>query len=134
MEVPARDDLTPVRDERSSTRSDMASKTNKNVLELDDESFDAAVLSSALPVLVDFGATWCQPCKALEPIVDALADEGVGRYVVAKVDIDAAPGVAKRYGIRGAPTLLVFRDGKKTAQHLGLTSKAKLLELIASGG
>jgi thioredoxin 1 len=101
----------------------------KNVLELDDTSFDAAVLSSELPVLVDFGATWCQPCRMLEPIVAALADENAGRLVVAKVDIDASPEVAKRYGIRGAPTLLVFRGGKKVAHHLGLTSKAKLLEL-----
>ena len=105
---------------------------NPHVLELDDHTFDAAVLRSDVPVLVDFGATWCQPCKALAPIVEALAAESAGRLVVAKVDIDESPEVAKRYGIRGAPTVLVLAKGERVAQHVGLTSKAKLLELVAA--
>jgi thioredoxin 1 len=105
--------------------------THPHVLELDDATFDTAVLPSELPVLVDFGATWCGPCKALAPIVEALATENAGRLVVAYVDLDASPRLAARYGIRGAPTIAVFRRGERVAQHLGMTTKAGLLELAS---
>jgi thioredoxin 1 len=104
--------------------------SSKNVLEIDDSNFDAEVLKSKEPVLVDFGATWCGPCKALAPIVDKIADENVGKYKVVKVDIDDAPGVAKKYGIRGVPTVVVFVDGAIKAQHVGLTNKETLLKLF----
>ena len=103
---------------------------SKNVLEVTDENFDAEVLKADKPVLVDFGATWCGPCKALAPVVDKLADETVGKYKIVSVDIDDAPGVAQRYGIRGVPAILVFKNGEKTAQHVGVTTKDKLLALI----
>ncbi len=103
---------------------------NPHVLELDDETFDAAVGGADVPVLVDFGATWCQPCKALAPIVEALAAESAGTLVVAKVDVDASPSLAKRYGVRGVPMVVVLRRGERVAQHLGLTSRAKLVELV----
>lgn len=103
---------------------------SKNVLELNDQNFDEEVLKANLPVLVDFGATWCGPCKALAPIVDKIADENVGKYKVAKVDIDEAPGVAQRYGIRGVPTVLVFNGGEKKGQHVGVTTKETLLKLL----
>jgi thioredoxin 1 len=106
--------------------------TSKNVIQLNDRNFDAEVLRSDQPVLVDFGATWCGPCKALAPIVDKIADENVGTLKVAKVDIDESPGVAQRYGIRSAPTVLLFRGGEKKAQHVGLTTKEKLLKLLDS--
>jgi thioredoxin 1 len=106
--------------------------TSKNVIQLNDGNFDAEVLRSDQPVLVDFGATWCGPCKALAPIVSMIADENVGKLKVAKVDIDDSPGVAQRYGIRSAPTVLLFRGGEKKAQHVGLTSKEKLLKLLES--
>lgn len=106
--------------------------TSKNVIQLNDKNFDAEVLRSEQPVLVDFGATWCGPCKALAPIVDKIADENVGKLRVAKVDIDESPGVAQRYGIRSAPTVLLFRGGEKKAQHVGLTTKEKLLKLLES--
>lgn len=106
--------------------------TSKNVIKLNDGNFDAEVLRSDQPVLVDFGATWCGPCKALAPIVAAIADENVGKLKVAAVDIDDSPGVAQRYGIRSAPTVLLFRGGEKKAQHVGLTSKEKLLKLLES--
>ncbi|AKU94159.1 Thioredoxin [Labilithrix luteola] len=105
---------------------------SKNVLELDDVTFDKEVLESDIPVLVDFGATWCGPCKALDPVVDKIADENVGRYKIVKLDIDDSPAIAKRYGIRGAPTLLVFRGGEKRASQLGVTTKQRLLELLES--
>jgi thioredoxin 1 len=103
---------------------------SKNVIEVTDENFDAEVLKADKPVLVDFGATWCGPCKALAPVVDKLADETVGKYKIVKVDIDDAPGVAQKYGIRGVPAILVFKNGEKTAQHVGVTTKDKLLALI----
>lgn len=103
---------------------------SKNVIEATDDTFDAEVLKADKPVLVDFGATWCGPCKVLAPVVEKLADETVGKYKVVSVDIDDAPGVAKRYGIRGVPAILVFKNGEKTAQHVGVTTKDKLLALI----
>jgi len=103
---------------------------SKNVTEVTDANFDAEVLKADKPVLVDFGATWCGPCKALAPVVDKLADETVGKYKIVSVDIDDAPGVAQRYGIRGVPAILVFKNGEKTAQHVGVTTKDKLLALI----
>jgi len=103
---------------------------SKNVLEVTDANFDAEVLKADKPVLVDFGATWCGPCKALAPVVDKLADETVGKYKIVSVDIDDAPGVAQKYGIRGVPAILVFKNGEKTAQHVGVTTKDKLLALI----
>jgi thioredoxin 1 len=103
---------------------------SKNVVVVDDASFETEVLKADKPVLVDFGATWCGPCKALAPVVDSLADETVGKYKIVTVDIDDAPGVAQKYGIRGVPTLAVFRAGEKTASHVGVTTKTKLLELL----
>ena len=102
----------------------------KNVIELNDANFDQEVLKSTEPVLVDFTATWCGPCKMLTPIVEKVADETVGKYKVVKVDIDDAPGVTQRYGIRGVPTVLVFKNGEKTGQHVGVTNKETLLKLL----
>jgi thioredoxin 1 len=103
---------------------------SNNVVVVDDSSFETEVLKADKPVLVDFGATWCGPCKALAPVVAGLADESVGKYKIVTVDIDDAPGVAQKYGIRGVPTLAVFRGGEKTASHVGVTTKAKLIELL----
>lgn len=103
---------------------------SKHVLSVDDHSFEAEVLRAPLPVLVDFTARWCPPCKALEPVLDRIADENVGRIKVVTVDIDDAPITANRYGVRGAPTVIAFRDGERRAQHLGATSKGKLLALF----
>jgi thioredoxin 1 len=104
---------------------------NANVIEVDDDSFDKEVLAAEVPVLVDFGATWCGPCKALAPIVARVATETAGRVKVVTVDMEASPRTSQRYAIRGVPTLLVFRKGEKTAQHLGATTKEKVLELLA---
>jgi len=101
-----------------------------HALEVDDESFDREVLASPVPVLVDFGATWCGPCKALAPIVDRVARETAGRARVVKMDTDASPRTAQRYGIRGVPTVVVFRNGEKTAQHVGTTTREKLLAML----
>jgi thioredoxin 1 len=123
-----RDDDTDPRTKDRKKESIMAS--SKNVLDIDDSNFETEVLKAKEPVLVDFGATWCGPCKALAPIVDKIADENVGKYKVVKVDIDDAPGVAKKYGIRGVPTVVVFKDGVIKGQHVGLTNKETLLKLF----
>jgi thioredoxin 1 len=103
-----------------------------NVIELNDTNFDSEVSKSDKPVLVDFGATWCGPCKILAPIVEKLADEFVGTYKVCKVDIDEAPSVAAKFGIRGVPTVLVFKNGQKTGQHVGVTNKETLLKMLSA--
>jgi thioredoxin 1 len=103
----------------------------KNVLEFTSKNFDAEVLKSDVPVLVDFTATWCGPCKALAPIVDKIADDHVGKIRVGKLDIDASPDIAQKYGIRSVPSVLVFKGGAKVGQHVGLTTQDKLLKLIS---
>jgi thioredoxin 1 len=102
----------------------------KNVIELTDQNFESEVLKSDVPVLVDFGATWCGPCKALAPIVDKLADEYVGKYKVGKMDIDESPTTTAKFGIRGVPTVLVFKAGQKSGQHVGVTNKETLVKLL----
>jgi thioredoxin 1 len=101
-----------------------------NVLDVNDDNFDSEVLRATEPVLVDFTATWCGPCKALAPIVESLAAESGGKYKVVKVDVDHAPNTASRFGIRGVPTVMVFQGGERKAQHVGLTNKANLIKLL----
>jgi thioredoxin 1 len=101
-----------------------------NVLEINDLNFDAEVLKSSVPFLLDFGAAWCGPCKVLSPIVDKLADEFQGKVRVGKLDIDDSPGVATKFGIRGVPTVLVFREGQEAGRHVGVTNKETLIKLL----
>ncbi len=103
---------------------------SKNVISLSDTTFEDEVLKSSAPVLVDFTATWCGPCKQLAPIVEKIADENVGKYKVAKVDIDDCPSVAQRYRIKGVPTVMVFQGGELKGQHVGVTNKETLLKLL----
>jgi thioredoxin 1 len=105
---------------------------SKNVIALSDTNFDEEVIKSQAPVLVDFTATWCGPCKQLAPIVDKIADENVGKYKVAKVDIDDCPGVAQRFRIKGVPTVMVFKGGEVKGQHVGVTNKETLIKLLES--
>ncbi len=104
----------------------MASQKVKSFTE---SNFDQEVLKSPKPVLVDFTATWCGPCRALAPIIDQVAEELDGQVVVGKLDIDDAPGIAGKLGVRGVPTVMVFKNGERVAQHVGLTTKQKLVEL-----
>jgi len=108
----------------------MASSKNVKAIEKDGD-FEHEVLKSSAPVLVDFGATWCGPCKALAPIVDKIADEYQGKLKVVTVDIDDCPEVTKKFGVKSVPTVLVFKGGQKTGQSVGLTTREKLLELLA---
>ena len=104
----------------------------KNVINVTDDNFESEVLRSDAPVLVDFTATWCGPCKMLSPIVEKIADESLGKYKVAKIDIDDCPKVTAKYGIRGVPTVIVFKNGEKRGQHVGVTNKETLLKLLES--
>jgi len=97
---------------------------------VDDRSFERQVLGSTEPYLLDFSAVWCPPCRALEPILEAIAEEQKGKLRVGKIDIDSSPEVAARYGVRGAPTVVLFKDGREAGRRLGLTSKRALLQLI----
>ena len=103
---------------------------SKNVIAVNDLNFDSEVLKSDQPVLVDFTATWCGPCKVLAPVVEQLADEFAGTYKVAKLDIDDAPNTAQKYGIRGVPTVMVFQGGERKGQHVGVTNRAGLVKLL----
>ncbi len=102
----------------------------ENVLELTDANFDAEVVKSDKPVLVDFWAEWCMPCKMIAPAVEAVAQENAGALKVGKVNVDNSPGVASKYGIRSIPTLLFFKGGKVAEKAVGAISKETIQSYV----
>ncbi|HZT68766.1 MAG TPA: thioredoxin [Terriglobia bacterium] len=101
-----------------------------NILEFSDRNFEQEVLKSDKPVLVDFWAEWCAPCRMIAPAVEAIANEYAGRAKVGKLNVDENPSVTSRYNIRSIPTLLVFKDGEIKEQLVGTTSKDNLAKLL----
>ena len=104
---------------------------SKNVREINDQNFQDEVLASPEPFLLDFSATWCGPCKALLPIVEKIADENVGAIRVGKIDIDSSPEVAAKLGVRGVPSIVVFKNGKEAARRIGLANRDAIMKLFA---
>ena len=103
---------------------------SENVKNLTDASFEAEVLKSSEPVLVDFWATWCGPCRAVAPVVEALAKDYAGKVKVGKMDVDSNPQIATKYGVMSIPTLLMFKDGKVVQQIVGAVPRPKLEDMI----
>lgn len=101
-----------------------------DVVHVDDSNFETEVLQSDRPVLVDFGATWCGPCQRQLPIVEKFATDNTDTVKVCKVDIDDAPNMTSKLGIRGVPTLMLFNEGKSVGSKVGLTSLAEISNFV----
>ena len=99
-----------------------------------DESFDRDVLKSTKPVLVDFWAEWCGPCRQIAPALDQISEELSDHVTVAKVNIEESPTIPSRYGVRGIPTMMLFRDGQMASMKVGAMPKQKILEWLSETG
>ena len=103
-----------------------------NTVTVTDENFDDQVVQSEIPVLVDFWAEWCGPCKIIGPTLEALAADYEGKVKIAKLNVDDSPDTAGRFGVRSIPTLIVFKDGEARQAAIGVRPKGQLIELIES--
>ncbi|QTR51442.1 thioredoxin TrxA [Candidatus Thiothrix anitrata] len=104
---------------------------SKNIIQLSDATFDQEVLKSTKPVLVDYWAEWCGPCKAIAPFLDAIAEEFADDLVVAKLNIDHNPSIPPRYGVRGIPTLMLFKNGQVAATKVGSLTQVQLAAFVS---
>jgi thioredoxin len=101
-----------------------------NLLAISDSSFENDVIQSKIPVLVDFWAQWCGPCKAITPVLEDLAKEYIDKMKIVKLDVDSNPATPPKFGVRGIPTLILFKDGQVKATQVGLLSKTELIRFI----
>ena len=100
------------------------------VMAVTDQTFEAEVLDSSTPVLVDFWAEWCGPCKMLAPVLESVVDDYAGKIKIVKINVDDNPETAPKFGIRGIPTLILFRNGKVSATKVGALSKSQLTDFL----
>ena len=105
---------------------------SEQIAHVTDDSFESEVLKSSQPVLVDYWAEWCGPCKMIAPVLDEIAGEYAGKVKIAKLNIDDNPNTPSRYGIRGIPTLMLFKEGEVEATKVGAVSKSQLTAFIDS--
>jgi len=105
---------------------------NEHIIQVTDDSFEEDVLKSEIPVLVDYWADWCSPCKQIAPILDEVAPEYVGKVKIAKLNIDDNPKTPVKYGVRGIPTLILFKNGELEATKVGALSKSQLIAFLDS--
>ncbi|HET7312918.1 thioredoxin TrxA [Salinisphaera sp.] len=103
---------------------------SENIVKVSDDSFENDVLSATGPILVDYWAEWCGPCKQIAPVLDELADDYEGKLTIAKLNVDENPNTPPRYGIRGIPTLMLFKDGEVAGTKVGAVSKSQLAEFV----
>lgn len=101
-----------------------------NLVEVGEENFEEKVIQSQIPVLVDFAAEWCPPCKILGPVVEQIAQEYEGRALVCHLDVDRAPNLAREYRVMSIPTIIFFKDGKPADSSTGAVPKQKLTEIL----
>ena len=101
-----------------------------SIIHVTDNNFDETVLKAELPVLVDYWAEWCGPCKMIAPVLEEIASDYQGKVTVAKLNIDENPATPQHYGVRGIPTLILFKDGEVEATKVGLASKAQLTDFL----
>jgi thioredoxin 1 len=102
----------------------------KTIIEISDNSFEQEVLQSSIPVLVDFWAPWCGPCRAIAPVIDELSVEYAGKLKVAKCNVDENPNTPARFGIRAIPTLIIFKNGNVTEQITGAVAKSQIAAAV----
>ncbi len=106
---------------------------SENIVNVTDSTFETLILKSDTPALVDFWASWCAPCRAIAPLVDEIAGQYLGKVKVAKMNVDENPATPGKYGVRGIPTLILFKGGKVVDQVVGAVPKNQIKDLVEKG-